>query len=86
MTTQRGSGSGMELPDLPGRRVEPGAADDDPNRQTPGNKLKASSKMRYGKTVTEKDVREAQKQVEIEMSRKNSTRSRTGGGQEEPGG
>ena len=87
----------MELLDLPGRRVEPGAADDDPNRQTPGNRLEVTSKFRYRKTVTKEDVEEARESVARKVAQKrekeqrefrerHSTRAPLGGGQEEPGG
>ena len=59
----------MELIDLPGPRVEPGAADDDPKRQTPGNRLKLTSRARYGKTVTPEDVAEARERVEERQER-----------------
>lgn len=90
----------MELIDLPGPRVEPGAADDDPKRQTPGNRLRSTSRARYGKTVTPEDVEEAKERVESRQERERQEQEQERerererdrkpwslkGGEDEPGG
>ena len=87
MTTPKEGNRGLEMiGDLQSPSVEPGAAKDDPNPETAGERLERTSKSYYGKTVTEEDVRVAEKKVSIKQSRRGRRRSRTGGGQEEPGG